>query len=84
MTELQVRAAVEMAINCSGGVRKLAKSWGVSPAHLSDVRNGRRAPGDLILRHFGLRKVVAVSYEPGPAASDWPKAGNPEASPDGR
>lgn len=64
MDEQEVREAIRTAIRCSGGVRKLAKSWGISPAYLSDCANGRRGPGDAILRHFGLRKVVTVDYVP--------------------
>lgn len=70
-TEEQMRAAVQAAVQTSG-LRKLAASWGVSPSYLSDVCNGRRAPSDRIVQHLGFRRVVTVTYEPDPAAADWP------------
>ena len=47
-----------------GGLRKAARAWGVSPAYLSDVLNGRRAPGPAILKPLGYKKVVTVAYQP--------------------
>lgn len=84
MNEDEVRERVETAIECAESLRKLAESWGISPAYLSDVRTGRRAPGDSILRHLGLKRVVVVTYEPSEAAKDWPRAvatANPSAPP---
>lgn len=38
-----------------------AKRLGVSGSYLSDVKNGRREPGEKILTALGLRRVV--NYE---------------------
>lgn len=53
-----VRAAIAEA----GGVRPLARKWGVSPAHVCDMKRGFRRPGPRVLRHLGLKKVVSVTY----------------------
>ena len=74
MNEAEVRAAINTAIECAASLRALAASWGISPAYLSDVRTGRRAPGDSILKHLGLKRVVTVEYLPSEAARDWPRA----------
>lgn len=34
------------------------KANGVSPAYLCDVMNGRREPGDKILRALGWKRVI--------------------------
>lgn len=44
-------------------LRELARTIGCSPPYLSDVMNGKRDPGPLILRYLGLRKVVSVRWE---------------------
>lgn len=62
LDESQMREAICTAIAVSPSLRQLAKTWGVSPSHLSDCANGKRAPGPLILRHFGMERRVVVSY----------------------
>lgn len=42
-----------------GGV-KLAEEIGVSPQHISDVKQGHRTPGPKVLAYYGLEKVVKV------------------------
>jgi hypothetical protein len=42
----------------AGGQRTWAATARVSQAYVSDVLNGRRDPGDSIVRALGLRKVV--------------------------
>lgn len=42
-----------------------AKANGVSPAYVSDVIQGRREPGEKILKALGLKRVV--SYVPSKA-----------------
>lgn len=56
---------MEAHIEAAGGVRRLAKQWGISAAYVSDLRNGRREPGPAILKRVGARKVVTrlVEYE---------------------
>jgi len=62
MTEDQVIATIRVFMDRAGSLRSLAKAWAVSPSHLSDVMNGRRAPGDAILRHLGLSRRTIVTY----------------------
>jgi len=49
------------------GGAELARQIGVSPQHISDVKQGHRAPGPKVLAFYGLKKVVrikrSVSYE---------------------
>ena len=45
----------------AGSLTALAKDVGVSLSYLSDVCNGRRDPGPVILKYLGLRK--RVTYE---------------------
>ena len=42
----------------AGGQKVWARANGISTAYVSDVLNGRREPGDGILRPLGLEKVV--------------------------
>lgn len=64
VTAERIRELLEFDITSYGGVRKLAKRLKLSPAHVSDVRHGKRHPGPTVLRHLGLRKVVTITYEP--------------------
>lgn len=71
----EMRALVVRRIEAAPSLRKLAASWGVSPSYLVDLRLGRRDPGPAILKHFGLRRVVTVTYEPdhAPAQPEAPR-----------
>lgn len=42
-----------------------AKAHGISPAYVSDVIQGRREPGEKILKALGLKRIV--SYVPSKA-----------------
>jgi hypothetical protein len=48
----------------AGGQKAWAKANGVSAAYVCDVLNGRREPGDGILRPLGLEKVVTYRRKP--------------------
>lgn len=63
MSELEFRTVIRNAIVAVGSLRDAAKKWNVSPAHLSDCVNGRRAPGPVVLNVFGYEKVVTVEYQ---------------------
>lgn len=63
MTESGVRALVDREVQRAGSRRQLALEWGVSPAMISDLMNGRRGPGPKILKHLKLRRVESVSFE---------------------
>lgn len=43
----------------AGSQQALAEMLGVTPAYLSDVLAGRRAPGPKLLQALGLRRQVA-------------------------
>lgn len=51
-----------LLIQDGGQQKDLAKALGVSPSYLSDVMNGRREPGPMILSRLGLRRQVV--YRP--------------------
>ncbi|AWN36656.1 MULTISPECIES: hypothetical protein [Methylobacterium] len=59
-------AALEEAIRAAGSASAWAAAAGVSPAYVSDVRLGRRAPGEAVLRALRLQRIV--SYVPAPEA----------------
>jgi transcriptional regulator with XRE-family HTH domain len=63
LDEPAVRARVKRLAENLGGVRALARHLGVSASYVSDVMNGRRAPGPPFLKALGLRKVVAYFQE---------------------
>lgn len=48
----------------AGGVRALAREWGISPVYISDLLNGRRGPGPGILKNLGLKRVQTVVFTP--------------------
>jgi DNA-binding transcriptional regulator YdaS (Cro superfamily) len=58
LTEADVRDRVKALARARGGIRALARQLGVSPSYVSDVCNGRRAPGPPFLRALGLHKVT--------------------------
>jgi hypothetical protein len=53
MTELQMRAVIRDLVKEVGSLRAAAKKWKCSAAYLSDVLNGRRAPGPRVLEPIG-------------------------------
>lgn len=58
----EVRDRLRAACAAAGTARAWAAQNGLSSAYISDVMNGRRDPGDSVLRALGLRRVT--SYEP--------------------
>lgn len=58
-----MRAVIAAAVKAVGSLREAARRWGVSPAYLSDVLNGRRAPGPSVLEPLGYERVVTVVYQ---------------------
>ncbi len=58
-TEADICELIEAEIERAGGLRALAREWRISPSYLCHVIGGRTKPGDGILRHLGLVKVVA-------------------------
>jgi hypothetical protein len=55
----------------AGGVRALARQWGIPPSLISDTINGRRPPSPSILAKLGL--VEEVWYAPIPPREEQPK-----------
>jgi len=64
MNEANVRKLIAAKIAETGSLRKLALLWSISPAMLSDVMNGRRAPGPKVLVNLGMIRVNRVDYIP--------------------
>jgi DNA-binding transcriptional regulator YdaS (Cro superfamily) len=48
-------------IKRAGSQAAAAAELGISTAYLSDVKNGRRAPGDKLLAALGLKR--SIQYE---------------------
>jgi DNA-binding transcriptional regulator YdaS (Cro superfamily) len=49
---------LQAACKAAGGQQAWAARHGLSASYVSDVLNGRRDPGESILRALGLAKVV--------------------------
>ncbi len=64
MNEASVREIVAEAVERAGGMRPLSREWGISVSMVSDLINGRRAPGPKVLKHLGLVRVKTVAYLP--------------------
>jgi hypothetical protein len=60
MTDDEVRELIRF--KAAGNVAAWAKSHNMSAQYVSDVLNGRRAPGETILNALRLAKVV--TYQP--------------------
>jgi hypothetical protein len=50
---------LQLGIENAGSQKEYANSLGISPAYLNDVIQGRREPGEKILRAIGLEKRVS-------------------------
>jgi len=50
---------IEKLVAEAGSQKALADKWGISPQYLCDVLAGRRDPGNSIVKHLGLKRVVA-------------------------
>lgn len=61
LNEAAVRTRVKLLADSLGGVRVLARHLGVSASYVSDVLNGRRAPGPPFLAALRLKKVVGYA-----------------------
>lgn len=64
MTEADVVAMVRSRVAEAGSMREYARRTGVTVAYVSDLLNGRRAPGPKILGPLGLERVETVEYRP--------------------
>ena len=61
MTRQDVIKLLEREIAKAGGASHLARDWGISQAHICDIRHGRRAPGPRVLPRLGV--TVKRVYE---------------------
>lgn len=59
-----VLTALELAITDAGGVRALARAWGMSPTHLSNVRHHSRLPSKRLLAKLGytMSRTLTRTY----------------------
>lgn len=64
MNEQAVMELVKREKARAGGVRALAREWGISPSLISDFLNGRRGPVSVILRPLGLKRVHSFEFAP--------------------
>lgn len=64
MTESELVALLKSRVEQAGSMRALAREFGIQPSYLSDLLQGRRAPGPKVLGPLGLRRVKLVTYEP--------------------
>ncbi len=62
MTETDVRELIQAAAKAEG-IRGLARRLEVSPSYVSDVCNGRRAPGPPFCKAFGITRRKICVYE---------------------
>lgn len=60
-----LRDLMNARIQAAGGVRKLAKRWGVSAAYISDLRRLQRLPGPRLQRKLGIRvtRITRLTVE---------------------
>jgi hypothetical protein len=68
MTRDEFTAYLKEQVKVYGSQLALARHCGVIPAYMSDILNGRREPGESVLRALGFRKVVR--YERIPETED--------------
>jgi transcriptional regulator with XRE-family HTH domain len=64
MNEQEVIALVAAQAKEAGSMRELARRWGITVSYVSDLLNGRRAPGPKILGPLGLERVKRIEYRP--------------------
>lgn len=58
ITRAELVAILEQAIEDVWSARKFAEREGISEAYISDVRNGRRDPGQMIAEALGYEPVT--------------------------
>jgi hypothetical protein len=62
MTEDDVVNLIRRNIQRAGSLRALAREWKITPSYLSDLTNGRRAPGPAVLVPLGLEEIRIITY----------------------
>jgi predicted transcriptional regulator len=62
MTREEVVALLQRMADRAGSQRALAKEIGVTAAYVGQVLDGKRDPGPAILKVFGLRRHVQITY----------------------
>lgn len=62
MNEDEMHALFMETLRKAGGVRALARLWGLSAAHVSDMARGNRRVSESVLTRLGLERVVSVTY----------------------
>lgn len=64
MTEAEVVELVRVGAAKAGSLREYARQTGVTASYISDLLNGRRAPGPKILGPLGLERLKVIEYRP--------------------
>lgn len=62
LSEAEVRQTVHDRVVRAGSMRAAAREFGVTVSYVSDLLNGRRAPGPKILGPLGLERIKMVVY----------------------
>lgn len=60
MTEAQFVTLLQRGVVHYGGQRAYARHLRISPMYLNDILNGRRAPGDKVLKATGHKREVRI------------------------
>jgi transcriptional regulator with XRE-family HTH domain len=58
MNEIDIRKMIQSLVKEKGGIRAFAKQLKISPSYVSDVCNGRRAPGPPFLKTLNMKKII--------------------------
>lgn len=62
ITRAQLHRLTAAHVERAGGIRPLARAWGISPRHVHDVTSGRIDPSPDVLARIGVTKRVRVTY----------------------
>lgn len=62
ITRAQLHRLIAAHVERAGGIRPLAREWGISPGHVHDLTAARIDPSPTILAKLGVVKRVRVTY----------------------
>lgn len=63
LDEADVIEMVRKSARRAGSMRAMAREWDVTVSYISDLLNGRRAPGPKILDPLGIDRVKIITYQ---------------------
>lgn len=62
MTEKDIIILIQHQVKRAGSMRALARDWNITVSYVSDLLNGRRAPGPKVLGPLGIEVVKTTTY----------------------